>query len=353
MASSLKHIYGHQVLLSKLLKANKDRHLPHALLFSGPDGIGKKKVALALVQTLLCEKSYPACGECDDCINVEQENSHHILLVQPDGLYIKSEAIRQISKFVSLQSFAPARAIIIDPADRMNLSSANSLLKILEEPPLHVYFILISSHLLALPVTIRSRVQILRFQPLNSEDLYTIVKKEQRENKELKESGKKKKNKTDKKKEKKTLFSPLENHWMIRASHGSMNNLEKWQENKDLRDQALKLLKESITGQELFAFGALADLVKDREQALFVCLFWQQILRDACLMKFSNKNIIHQDQREILSVLTKVPFENLNVFFQNVVQLEQGLKGYLDSSLNFDSLFIQIREKLKVKNKNT
>ncbi|MYE07483.1 MAG: DNA polymerase III subunit, partial [Oligoflexia bacterium] len=244
MAQLLNHICGHQLPLIKLLKAKQDRHLPHALLFSGPAGIGKKKVALALAQTLLCEKSYPACGECDDCINTEYENSQHVLFIQPDGLYIKSESIRQISKFISLQSFAPARVIIIDPADRMNLSSANSLLKILEEPPPNVYFILISSHLSALPVTIRSRVQILRFQPLKMEDLYTIIERNQKEKLEQKEPGKKKK---DKKNEKGTLFSPLENHWMIRASHGSMNNLEKWWENKELRDQALKLLKESIT----------------------------------------------------------------------------------------------------------
>ena len=345
MAQLLNSICGHKFQLDKLLNAKKNKHLPHALLFSGPAGIGKKRVALALAQTLLCEKEYPACGKCDDCVNVELENSQHILFIQPDGLYIKLESVRQISKFLSLQSFAPARIIIIDSADQMNLSSANSLLKILEEPPQDVYFILISSHLSALPVTIRSRVQTLRFLPLKPVELNAVIEM----NQVAKKEKEKKRDKIGKKKGKETFSFSSENQWMIRASHGSMDNLEKWQENKELREQAFDLLKESIMGRGLCAFGALADLVKDRNQALFVCLFWQQILRDACFIKFSDDNIIHQDHKEILNILKEVPFETLDTFFQKAVQLEQDLKGYLDSPLSFDNLFIQIREKLKAK----
>ena len=189
MAQLLNSICGHKFQLDKLLNAKKNKHLPHALLFSGPAGVGKKKVALALAQTLLCEKEYPACGKCDDCVNVEWENSQHILFIQPDGLYIKLESVRQISKFLSLQSFAPARIIIIDSADQMNLPSANSLLKILEEPPQDVYFILISSHLSALPVTIRSRVQTLRFLPLKPVELNAVIEMNQVAKKEKEKKG--------------------------------------------------------------------------------------------------------------------------------------------------------------------
>ena len=336
MAQLLNNIYSHQSQLKKLLDAKKNKHLPHALLFTGPSGIGRRKVAWALAQSLLCEKQHPACGECSSCMNVEQEKSQHILFIQPDGLYIKVDSIRPISRFLALQSFAPARVIIIDSAHQMNLQAANSLLKILEEPPENVYFILISSHLSALPVTIRSRVQMLRFLPLNVKDLHMIMQISQREKQKKIKGGE----------EKESQLADLD--WLIRASQGSMDNLEKWRENKSIRDQAFDLLKRAVWGEESYSFGELADLVKNRDQALFVCLCWQQILRDACMIKLNSEDtIIHRDQNDILNLLKTVSFENLNMFFQKSMELEQDLKGYLDSVLAFDNMFFQLGQMQK------
>lgn len=327
MAQLLNNIYGHQPQLKTLLAAKKNKRLPHALLFAGPSGIGRKKAAWALAQSLLCEKQHPACGECPSCINVEQEKSQDILFIQPEGLYIKVESIRPISRFLALQSFAPARVIIIDSAHQMNPQAANSLLKILEEPPKNVYFILISSHLSALPATIRSRVQILRFLPLNEKDLRMTMKMNQEERQGSEE------------------FQMDDLEWMIKASQGSMDNFEKWRENKEVKAKAFHLLKRAIGGEESCPFGELADLVKKREQALFVCLCWQQILRDACMVKLNSEdNVIHQDQKDILNLLETVSFGNLSLFFQKTMELEQDLKGYSDSVLGFDNLFFQMKQ---------
>ena len=57
-------------------------------------------------------------------------------------------------------------------------------------------------------------------------------------------------------------------------------------------------------------------------------------------------NIIHQDQKEVLNILTKIPSHTLEVFFQKAIQLEQDLKGYADSVLAFDHLFMWMREKV-------
>ncbi len=336
MAQLLNSIYGHQSQLKKLLDAKKNKHLPHALLFAGPSGIGRKKAAWALAQSLLCEKQHPACGECSSCINVEREKSQDILFIQPEGLYIKVESIRPISRFLALQSFAPARVIIIDSAHQMNPQAANSLLKTLEEPPENVYFILISSHLSSLPVTIRSRVQILRFLPLGAKDLHIVMKMSQKEE-QKKITGEE--------------SQPESLEWMVKASQGSMDNFEKWRENKDVREQAFNLLKRAVRGEESYTFGELSDLVKNREQALFVCLCWQQILRDACMIKLNSAgSVIHQDQKKFLNVLETLPFGTLNTFFQKTMELEQDLKGYLDSVLAFDNLFFQLRQLQKKEN---
>lgn len=336
MAQLLKNIRGHQTPLEKLLLAKKNNHLPHALLFTGPSGIGKEKVAWALAQNLLCEKRCPACGECAVCLKVEQRSHLDILYIEPDGLYIKAEAIRYISRFVSLQSFSPARIVIINSAHSMNLQAANSLLKILEEPPKNIYLVLISSHLSALPVTIRSRVQTLRFLPLSVEELKKEISIKENRQKEEKRNSK----------ETTSSNSSVEK-WMIQAAHGRLDEWEKWQENKEIRRQAFELLKKAILVQDLFSFERLSDLVKKREQALFVCLCWQQILRDACMKKLKSNDVIHQDQEELLNILSQLSSHTLADFFRKTVEMEEDLKRYADSLLAFDNVFLYIREKQK------
>ena len=124
MAQLIKNIYGHQKQLNKLLTAKKNNRLAHALIFSGPEGIGKTLSAYALAQSLLCEKAHPACGECSTCLQVEERKSFHILFIEPEGMYIKVESIRKILDFLSLQSLAPARVIIMKSAHKMNSASA-------------------------------------------------------------------------------------------------------------------------------------------------------------------------------------------------------------------------------------
>ncbi len=327
MAQFLKNIYGHNIPRKKLFFAIKNKHLPHAMLFSGPSGVGKKKTAFALAQTLICERQsqveHTACGECFSCMALEKGKSQHILFIQPEGLHIKVDSVRQIWKYLSLQSFAPARVIIIDCAHQMNLQSANSLLKILEEPPPNVYFILISSLMSSLPVTVRSRLQVLRFLPLQPEDLHKILKETQ----------------TD------MSFFDSENQWMIKAVQGSLDNFEKWMANRELRVQAFKLLGKTLRREGLCSLGELADLIRQRDQALFVCLCWQQILRDAFMMKFNFENeVIHQDQRELLKTLQVISPENLILFFQKTIQMEWDLKKYVDPALVFDNLLISAND---------
>jgi len=118
-----------------------------------------------------------------------------------------------------------------------------------------------------------------------------------------------------------------------------MDNIQKWQDNKDLRTKAFDLLKHILLKKELYSLDELNDLVKKREQALFICLCWQQILRDAHWKKLKAiDHIIHQDQKELLNILEQTSATTLDIFFQKMVQLEQDIKGYTDSPLGFDNL---------------
>ena len=137
--------------------------LPHALLFVGPQGMGKTQVAQHLAQALLCEQtdaSGAPCGACKGCyLSVAGNHPDFTLVAPPEpGKNIAVDQIRTLGELAALKPHtAKRRAIILAPADAMNVFAANSLLKLLEEPPPENYLILVSARPGRLPATIRSR----------------------------------------------------------------------------------------------------------------------------------------------------------------------------------------------------
>ena len=162
--------------------------LPHALLISGPGGVGKRDLALRIVQRSLCEAAEidRPCRECRTCrrlhdpLNPEQPPQHaDVELVSPGSLSVNPEqdnrntrtigigVIRRVEHATTLAPFeADRRLLIIDPADAMTSEAADAFLKTLEEPPPRVHFILLTSREAQLSETIRSRCRRLTLTPL-------------------------------------------------------------------------------------------------------------------------------------------------------------------------------------------
>jgi len=153
----------------QLGRLRKENRLPHALLFTGPAGVGKRALAQIFARLVLCQNSQDvdsACGACHAC-HLTQAGSHpDFRQVQPeeDGNTIKIDQIRELSEFVQQTSHQGGlRVVLIQPATAMNTASANALLKTLEEPAPNTLLILISDNRSRLPVTILSRCQQVRF----------------------------------------------------------------------------------------------------------------------------------------------------------------------------------------------
>ncbi len=143
--------------------------LPHALLLQGPVGVGKRDFALRLAAALLCaqpDAETAACGHCHGCRLLAAGTHPDLTMVVPeeDRRGIVIDQIRGLGAFLALRPHTAARKVaILSPADSMNLNAANSLLKILEEPPLGSVLLLVASQPARLPATIRSRCQRLMF----------------------------------------------------------------------------------------------------------------------------------------------------------------------------------------------
>jgi DNA polymerase-3 subunit delta' len=157
--------------------------LPHALLFHGPQGVGKLELAEAAAQLLLCEHADPArrpCGACEGCRWVAAGTHPDLRRIEPEALAkappevegeeapaaprgkpsaeIKVDQVRELASFLNVGSHRGRRRVaLVHPAEDITLSAANALLKGLEEPPAGAVFLLVSDRPARLLPTIRSR----------------------------------------------------------------------------------------------------------------------------------------------------------------------------------------------------
>jgi DNA polymerase-3 subunit delta' len=157
----------HEPLWQRLRAQMSAGKLAHALLITGLPGLGKRQLAVNLAHALLCDRRLPddrACGSCRACRLAEQGAHPDLFVVGPEegGRQIKVDQVRALIEQLSLRGqYGGYRVGLIDPADRMNSSAANALLKTLEEPPAGVLLLLTAARPSLLPATIRSRCQAL------------------------------------------------------------------------------------------------------------------------------------------------------------------------------------------------
>ncbi len=177
-----------------------NRRLPNSLLFTGPDGVGKRQFALEIARTVICPDKTDdgACGVCTTCTRIGEAdipvvtdknkddfktifftNHGDVAVVVPYKNFILVDAIRDLEREANFRPYeADARFFIIDDADKMNDQAANALLKTLEEPPPTSYIFLITSRADSLLPTIRSRCQTLRFSPVATDEIEQYLIKE-------------------------------------------------------------------------------------------------------------------------------------------------------------------------------
>lgn len=155
----------------QLQQRRKMTQLPHALLLAGPAGLGKMLFARRLAQALLCESpdgEGDACGHCRGCRLFQAGHHPDYSAVQPaeEGKVIKIDQIRELCAFLGYTTqYGGYKIALLEPADRLNLNAANSLLKTLEEPPGNSLLLLVTAQPARLPATVRSRCQMVSFSP--------------------------------------------------------------------------------------------------------------------------------------------------------------------------------------------
>ena len=184
----LAQIKGHVPIRRLIARAVARDTLPPCLVLTGPDGVGKRRLALALAGMLNCEAltaheaggaavSPDACGVCGACQRIARGVHADVIIIEPGETgSIRVDAVRTV---VSQAAFRPfegrRRVVIIDDADRLVPEAQNALLKTLEEPPAASAFLLVTSRPRLLLPTVRSRCPELRFGGLSTDEIADVL----------------------------------------------------------------------------------------------------------------------------------------------------------------------------------
>jgi DNA polymerase III subunit delta' len=168
---SFQAIEGQERAVRLLKQSLKTGKLHHAYLFSGLDGIGKKKTALELAKALNCRRPGPegSCDQCDSCLKLEKGSHPDFIHLQPEGTsqFIRIHQIRSLEEQINFPPYmGGVRVCLIDKASNLKIEGANAFLKTLEEPPAGNVFVLLVNDLGEILSTLVSRCLAIAFIPL-------------------------------------------------------------------------------------------------------------------------------------------------------------------------------------------
>lgn len=262
-------ILGHEQNKEFLKRYLQAESRPHALLFCGAEGLGKRALAQQFAKTLLCLHA-DGMDSCESCrlLNFADGNISHpdFLLLAPeeDSRNIKIEQVKEI---IRQSAFAPVlskyKVCIVDGADKMTVDAANSFLKLLEEPPQGWVIILIATAENALLPTILSRVVRLRFNPVDVALVKQLLQQQQ--------------------------LTEHEAEVLARVSEGSAGTALALSEQQffDCRKQALALIEAFPLPSAFNYLGNFNMPDKDYSQAQLFIKALQVLMRDMLLLKIA------------------------------------------------------------------
>ena len=317
MARLIESVVGHEPLINSLFHLKAQKRWPHAFLFVGPAAIGKKQMALAFAQILVCENSDSACGTCGPCLRIAKQQSENLILIEPDGALVKPvikvEAIRGLLDSLSLASWQGCRVIIINNAHTMNAQAANALLKSLEEPFENTYFFLIGPDVHSFLPTIRSRSQVLQFHALSIADLKKI--------------------------------KPGLAEWAYEASQGQIDRLLQLAsgDGAEKRTESFQFMEQFFSDADFLLHANWRQQVKDKAWSLVTIQSWLQMIFQSVKAKALAKNssdAISQDHIKYFKMLDCISSEKILDLATHLVHAEKEILSNSDPVLIFEKMWV-------------
>lgn len=366
MNNFLDEIIGNDKVIGILSSIIESGNIPHALLFTGPEGVGKENAALSFTKALNhsiisddtsskiitsidnlsepylkyilplprgkneTEQNHPYEKLTEDeieQINLEfkKKSENHFYMIQiPRANFIKISSIRDIKKFLSYNyEDVHFRVILVSQAHLMNEEAQNALLKNLEEPPDGVIFILCTSSPEKLRETIRSRCWRVHFQPITNNDLYNVL--------------------TDKFQIESSIAKAV-----VPFSSGSTQSAISLLENdfEDLQDKTIKILRYSFGKKYQSALLEFEEVLNESDTTRLKLIITMLIiwLNDFQKYRLENKdNLFFSEQIETLEKFnTKFPDVDVSEVTNSLDRISSGFRNNINLNIAVSNIIFQL-----------
>jgi len=319
--------------------------IPHAFLFSGIKGVGKKTTAMSFAGACNCQDAIAfrlpeegrlladgkqqvlsPCGQCRSCKKIISGNHPDIIHIKPSGTYIRISQIRSVIDTLSLKPYeARFRVVLISDAQAMNPEAGNALLKVLEEPPTQTILILTTLQASDLLPTVVSRCQHIRFNPLSPKDIETMLAAEQEiDPNEVSVTAIMANGSYSK------ALALTKSDWRLRR---------KWLITASGLDQPQKIPSRSI--RLLLAFAEKLALDKDAlSDSLEILKTW---LRDLIVFKYTPEKIINKDLSDKIQFASQKMAVALLLSQINVIQSAQNaIQANTNTKLTMETMMLRL-----------
>lgn len=344
-----KSILGQEQPIRLLTALLQNGTIPHALLFIGIEGVGKRTAAMVLAMACNCVATGPKhlseevkirsdgytasdqlktispCGRCNSCRKIESGNHPDIILLKPSGPLIRIGQIRDLCGTLAMKPYeARLRVVIISDAQVMNPSAGNALLKMLEEPPDRTILILTALQTSDLLPTILSRCQHIRFNPVSRKNLESLLIQKHRAN-------------PDEAK----IIAIMANGSVSKAvSMINSINRANWINRRIwLINEVEALPVRSIVSRMAFA----EKLSKNKEvltESLEVIKFW---FRDLVVCKYHSEKVINRDLKDrIQRVSEKMEVASLISKIKDVESAQKNIQANTNLRLTLEVLIMRL-----------
>lgn len=343
----LSELIGNQRVKDILGKMLASGRIPGALLFTGEDGVGKKLFALEIAKALNCRslRGVEGCGTCSICKRIAKFNfpqsdesddwkkiiwSNHCdvgMIVAPKRV-LQVEQMREIEREANFRPYeGRARVFLIDEAEKLNESSSNALLKVLEEPPASSHLILLTSRPAMLLPTIRSRCQVIRFSPLSVAEI----------EEHLVQCG---------------LATSADARLQARFANGSLGralaeDLESYRAHREVMLQLLTSL--TRTGDQTQMLRVAENMNEARFKDDYECRLelLETLIRDALILAVGagNSRIVNEDLlTELQQIAANIDAQRAAIWITEIEELREQLIVNINRKVATDSLFLTMAQ---------
>jgi DNA polymerase-3 subunit delta' len=322
-------------------------NIPHALLFTGIAGVGKREAAIAFAMACNCtsandsrkiragngdhrrqksESDRLSCGSCRTCKKIVSGNHPDVITIQPQDARIRISQIRDLCHTLALKPYkARYRIVVIIDAHSMNQEAGNSLLKVLEEPPERTILILTAPHSYDLLPTIVSRCQHIRFNPISQKTLTAKLVQDHAIPLQKAE-----------------LLSTLANGSLTEV-HTLVENL--WMEQRNIILKAVGV--DTITNsalQNMESMLILSEKLARRKEKIIETLEILKLwYRDLMVYKYSPEKIINKDLiHHIKEIAQHLDISSILSKYEAIQSAQQHIDGNANPRLTLDVLMLEI-----------